>query len=403
MTSIKVKFRPSTVVGKEGSIYYQIIHERKVRQLLTGYKVFPSEWDDKRSVLVAATGTGRARDLLSLRERICRDMERLTRIIRRFDSKRLSYTADEVIDEFGRYVRKYSLFSYMQSVIVMLKQRNKPRTAETYKAARNSFKKFRNDEDIMLDAIDASLMESYEAYLKERGNTPNTISFYMRILRAVYNRAVDDGIMESRNPFRHVYTGVEKTVKRALPFQTMKKIKALDLSGQPQAAYARDIFLFSFYTRGMSFVDMAYLRKSDLKNGILTYRRRKTGQQLSIKWEKDMQEIVDKYIAITIATPFLLPIITVFDIHEARRQYQNKLYTVNFYLKQIAKLIGLELPLTTYVARHSWANIARNKNIPLSVISEGMGHDSETTTQIYLASLEGSVVDNANSLILKDL
>ena len=117
-----------------------------------------------------------------------------------------------------------------------------------------------------------------------------------------------------------------------------------------------------------------------------------------------MQAIVDKYkVRVMPDWPYLLPIITVMDAKKVRKQYKNSLYAVNLNLKRVAARIGLSIPLTTYVARHSWASIARNKNIPLAVISEAMGHDSELTTQIYLASLECSVIDKANTLILKDL
>ena len=143
-------------------------------------------------------------------------------------------------------------------------------------------------------------------------------------------------------------------------------------------------------------MDMAYLKKSDLKNGILTYRRRKTGQELSIKWEKCMSEIISKYP--DNKTDFLLPIIK--EVGNERKQYDNALHLVNYRLKDLSKKLKLQRPLTMYVARHSWASIAKAKNVPLSVISEGMGHDSETTTQIYLASLETSVVDKANKMIL---
>ena len=146
---------------------------------------------------------------------------------------------------------------------------------------------------------------------------------------------------------------------------------------------------------------MAYLKKSDLKNGILMYRRRKTGQQLTIKWEKYMEEIITKYEGCS-STQYLLPIITKSNADE-RTQYQNALYRVNVALKAVARLVNLPMPLTMYCARHSWASIAKSKNIPISVISEGMGHDSEETTRIYLASLDTSVIDKANSLILKDL
>lgn len=400
MASIKVKFRPSQLPNHEGTIYYQIIHERKPRQLLTEYHVFPSEWDENRSMVITTQKSERKSFILSIRERIRWDIERLTKIIRKLENEGIPYTADDVIDEFNRYANEYSLFNYMESMIAKLKQNGKIRTSETYSAALNSFKKFRNDEDIMLDCINTEVMEAYEAWHQNRGNIPNTISFYTRILRAVYHRAVEDDIIENRNPFRHVYTGVDKTVKRALPLKTIKKIKALDLSLHPTLDYARDMFMMSFMLRGMSFIDMAYLRKTDLTNGYIIYRRRKTGQQLTIAWTTEMQMITDKYPENT--SEYLLPIIRNSGINE-RCAYRNVGYLINRNLKKVAEMTNIKIPLTMYVARHSWASAAKAKGIPLSVISEGMGHDSEATTQIYLASLDTSVVDKANSLILKSL
>ena len=400
MASIKVKFRPSTVAEHEGTIYYQIIHERKVRQLLSNYRVFAYEWDENRSMVTSMQKSERRSLISSIRERIRWDVERLSKIGRKFDAQGLAYTADDVIEEFKRYAHEYSLFNYMESVIAKLKQNGKIRTAETYKATLNSFKKFRNDEDMMLDSLNSEIMEAYEAWHHNRGVTPNTISFYIRILRAVYNRAVENDIIENRNPFKHVYTGVDKTIKRALPLAVIKKIKALDLSSTPASDFARDMFMMSFYLRGMSFIDMAFLRKTDLKNGYITYRRHKTGQKLTIEWTKEMQMILDRYPENI--SDYVLPIIRYVDTNE-RCAYRNVGYNINHNLKKIASMIGITIPLTLYVARHSWASAAKAKGIPISVISEGMGHDSETTTQIYLASLDTSVVDKANSLILKSL
>lgn len=410
MASIKVKYRPSTIADHEGAIYYQIIHERKVRQLNTEYHVMPEEWDESRSMVTIKQTSERKSFILSIRERIRWDVERLTKIDKRLDAEGLSYTADDVIDEFRRYASEYSLFNFMESLIIKFKQNGKARTSETYTATLNSFKKFlasqaskddyRKDEDIMLDCLTSEIMEAYEAWHKQRGNSPNTVSFYTRILRAVYHRAIEDDIIENRNPFRHVYTGVDKTIKRALPLTTIKKIKALDLSLSPPLAYARDMFLMSFYLRGMSFIDMVYLKKTDLKNGSVVYRRRKTGQQLTIAWAPEMQAILDKYP--DNPTQYLLPIIKTAGINE-RCAYRNIGYNINHNLKKIAGMVGINIPLTMYVARHSWASAAKAKGIPLSVISEGMGHDSEATTQIYLASLDTSAVDKANSLILSSL
>ena len=400
MASIKVKFRPSTVADHEGSIYYQIVHDRKPRQLITDYKVLPSDWDNNRSMVVANQKSERKSFIDSIRESIRKDIERLTKIIRKLEGNGMVYSADEVIEEFHRYISEYSLFKYMESIIMKLKQSGRTRTSETYTVTLNSFRKFRKNEDIMLDCINSEVMEDYEAWQKQRGIAPNTISFYTRILRAVYNRAVEGGIIENNDPFRRVYTGVDKTVKRALPLPVIKKIKALDLSLTPAIDFARDMFIMSFMLRGMSFIDMAYLRKSDLSKGYITYRRRKTGQQLTIEWAKDMQKILDKYPENE--SDYLLPIIKHSGTNE-RYTYRNVSYNVNRNLKVVAEKVGIAIPLTLYVARHSWASVAKAKGIPLSVISEGMGHDSEATTKIYLASLDTSVVDKANSLILSFL
>ncbi|MBD5258901.1 MAG: site-specific integrase [Barnesiella sp.] len=400
MASVKIKFRPSTVADHEGTIFYQILHDRKQRQLFTDYHVFSHEWDENRSMVTSSQKSERKSFILSIRERIRWDTERMTKIIRQLDNNGLSYTADDVIDEFNRYAKEYSLFNFMENIIIKLKQNGKTRTSETYTVTLNSFKKFRQGKDIMIDCLNSEIMEAYEAWHQQRGVSPNTISFYTRILRAVYNRAIEDEIIENRNPFRHVYTGVDKTVKRALPIAIIKKIKVLDLELIPALDFARDMFMMSFMLRGMSFIDMAYLKKTDLKNGYITYRRRKTGQQLTIEWTEEMQILLDKYPEND--SDYLLPIIRNVGTNE-RYTYRNVGYNINRNLKTIAKKVGIAIPLTLYVARHSWASVAKAKGIPLNVISEGMGHDSEATTQIYLASLDTSVVDKANSLILKSL
>lgn len=328
-------------------------------------------------------------------------MERFNRIIMSFMQKGICFNAENVVESFLALTSRLSFFNFMESIIAKLKYDGKIRTSETYRSALNSFSRFRNGEDVMMDVFSQDLVESYEAYLQAKGLVPNSISFHLRILRAVYNRACEQGLITATiNPFAHVYTGVEKTAKRAVDIKTVRRIKNLDLSMERNADYARDIFMLSFYMRGMSFIDLAYLKKSDLVNGIVTYYRRKTGQKLSIKWTKEMQAILDKYPEND--TEYLFPVITSRTANP-RNQYRSRHYVINRNLKIVAQKIGMQMPLTTYVARHSWASIARSKGIALSVISEGLGHDNEQTTQIYLASLDTSAVDRANEIILSDL
>ncbi len=292
------------------------------------------------------------------------------------------------------------MFHFIQMQIQRKKQLGKVRSSETYQATLNSFMSFRCGVDLTFDMIDSELMELYEAELQNRGLTRNTSSFYLRILRTNYKLAVEKGLTQDCHPFKRVYCGIDKTVKRSLSFAKIKQIKELDLSLTPSLDFARDMFLFSFCTRGMSFVDMAYLKKKDLKNGYLTYRRKKNGQLLTVEWTRQMQAIMDKYPINP--TQYLLPLILREDGSE-RRQYQNQMMKINRHLKEVASLIKLPVSLSLYYSRHSWATIARGKDIPLSVISEALGHDSEITTQIYLDSIKSVEVDKANRKILKDL
>lgn len=401
MATVKVKFRPSSVLEKEGTLFYQVTHNRVVRQISTGYKLFPSEWDKRMSlIIIPADDAIRAHYLVTLKKCILEDQSRLRDIVLELERTVETFTSEDVVRTY-QSSSTGGFLSFGRELITQLEQIGKERTAETYTATLNSFERFMgNRGDMLIGEIDSALIVEYETYLKSAGICPNSSSYYMRNLRAIYNRAVDKELTVQRNPFKHVYTGIDKTMKRAVPMKVIRQIRDMELRFSPSMDYARDIFMFSFYTRGMSFVDMAFLKKKDVRNGILSYRRHKTNQQLFIKWEKPMQEIIDKYD--TTDTPYLLPIIKGIAGNE-RRQYQNAAHLINRKLKMIGELLDLNVVLTTYVARHAWASIAKSKNISISVICEAMGHDSENTTKIYLASLDTSAVDKANSIIINSL
>ena len=399
MVSIKLKFRPSVNEGKEGSLYYQVIYNRVVRLVATPYKIFPNEWDDEVESIIVKPPAIRCNYLESIKQTVRNDTNRFYRIEQELARTNSSYTVDNIVDEYRRQSNGSTLFSYMEQMIARYWRQGQHRTSETYSTTLNSFKRFRADIDVYLEDIDSELMEAYENHLKQNNLSPNTISFYMKHLRAVYKRAVDDELVRDKNPFKRVSTSIEKTAKRAISLKALKRLKAMDLSDNSSKRFARDIFLFSFYTRGMSFVDIAYLQKKNRKGDVLSYRRRKTNQPLKIGWEPDMQEILKRYEADT-SSPYLFSIIKDAE-GNPRKQYQNMQFLINRHLKEIGKGLGLHQPLTMYCARHSWASIAHEEGIPLSIISEGMGHDSEKTTQIYLASLKTEVIDKANRKILK--
>ena len=309
-----------------------------------------------------------------------------------------------------------TLFRFMNRLIALLKKNGQYRTMLHYQATLNSFRRYRGDRDIALRKIDVEEMQSYEAYLLHTARVcSNTSSFYLRILRATYNKAVAKGLTPQQYPFRDVYTGIAKTRKRAIPSDSVSQIKRLDsvLDLTPKEEMARDAFLLSFYLRGISFIDLAHLRKTDLRDGYLHYTRSKTGQRLTIRWEKDMQNMLEKYQHQAASSPYLFPFLAeevygsqdknIDKKQEEIRQYHNVEARISYHLRKLGARIGIKGKLTLYVARHSWASAARDNHVSISVISEALGHHSETTTLIYLRSIKSSEVDDANARILAAL
>lgn len=293
--------------------------------------------------------------------------------------------------------RQTMMLDYMQQRIDVLIRNRQFATARNYRRTMNSLAGYLAGRDLPLRKLTEAFVEGYNAHLEHRGLVRNTVSFYMRILRAVYNKAVGERLVEPGNPFRHVYTGVDRTRKRAVDERIIARLSQLDLHHSAALSRARDLFLFSFCTRGMAFVDMACLRKANIRNGMICYTRHKTRQQLCVRIEPLVQRIIDKY---AVHSPvYVLPVLRAEAPERAFSQYQTALNYYNRQLKILSAMLDLECRLTSYTARHSWATAARNHNIPISVISAGMGHTSERTTQIYLSMLENSVIDRANHRI----
>lgn len=394
MTSLKVKLRESTISKREGVIYFQLIHNRNVKLITTRFKLFSSEWDKHTSsVIIQTTNQERVNELYSIQHGIELELAEIENLISTL-KKKGEYTVNDIADYHKTQALNGYLFSFMEHQIAILKIANQLKTAATYSTILKSFKEFRNQQDIHFERIDNVIMKRYEIYLKDKNVSNNSISCYMRAFRAIYNKAINSGLTMQHQPFSNVYTGIAKTVKRAIDQKTILRLQSLDLKNREGLSFARDLFLFSFYTRGMSFVDMAKLRKSNIKNGLLIYRRSKTKQSLSIKLEPCIIAIIEKYRDAT-KMDYLLPIIT-----KENQSYDSALRSHNKRLRVISKLLNLSTPLSSYVSRHSWATLAATKGVPIQVISEGMGHENEKTTRIYLASLDQSQLDKANALII---
>ena len=386
--------------GKPGTIYILVIHDRVVRHIHTGYKLYPHEWKDGE-VLHPVPTSPRYAYLQNVRQGLQSLHRRIRLAVQKLEGQGRSYHTDAVVAACqSSQAEELDLQVFSRKLAEQQKCTGKHRLSETYTSAVNSFLRFRGEHgSIRLDEIDETLIKAYEHYLlNDCGLCRNTTSFYNRNLRAIYNRAVKQGLITDRRPFATVYTGVDKTAKRAVSIDTIKRIKSLDLTKDDTLAFARDLYLMSFNLRGISFVDMALLETKQLKNGYLTYFRQKTRQKLEIKWEKQMQEIVDRYHVK--GSRYLLPIL-VENGNDTRQQYLKALHKMNAQLKKIGKKVGCPISLTTYTARHCWASAAYRLSIPTPSISQALGHDSEKTTRIYLSALDNKVVDEANQVVIR--
>ena len=399
MATFNLKFRPSTAEGKPGTLYFQVTHRRSTRTVYTDYHITPEEWDGRTS-FIRITGTPeRQAELRLITSKLRWSCKQITSLITEKEQAMVEYTADDIVSAFRLLPPCPTWFGFIHGMVAKKLRIGRLGTAKTYRDALASFSRFRNGEDIAIDALDAELMNQYEAWLKAQGVKRNSSSCYLRTLRTLYRKAVEKGLATDKDIFRRVFTGFASTMKRALPLDTIRTIRRLSLPDGSDLAFSRDMFMLCIYLQGISFVDMAYLKKDDIKNGLLQYSRKKTGQSVSIGWELVMQEIVDTYAHLTVGSPYLLPIITKQDGTE-RRQYERMEHKVNRLLKKIGALVGLQIPLTTYVGRHCWASTMRDMGVSLSIVSKGLGHESLRTTQIYLSSIDTEGVVKANRQLI---
>lgn len=299
--------------------------------------------------------------------------------------------------------RSPSFINFFEKRIRYLKESNRFGTATNYLRAKTTLLRFLDNGGLNFSEIDVRFIDRYEDWLMKQGLIRNSVSFHLRIMRAVYNKGVTQGLSKQRDPFREAYTGIDKTCKRSVGGEIVKNIVELNLETDPKLSLARDMFLFSIFARGMAFVDMAFLKKRDILYQDIIYKRKKSNSILKIRIEQDLRTIIDRYITQKPWSPYLFPILNTEDSIKSHQNYLKELGLYNYRLKKLAKMIGGSVTLTSYTARHTWASLMHKMDIPVSVISAGLGHSSEHTTRIYLDSLDNSRVDSANSQLLKSL
>lgn len=283
-----------------------------------------------------------------------------------------------------------SFLTLAQEYIDLLPHTHSEATVRNHRATLASFRQFLDGEDPTVGQLTSTYILLYETHLTERGVCRNTVSFYLRTLRTIYNKVSP----EPKKIFADAYTGFDKTRKRAITRAELRRLTALDLTADPSAAFARDMFLFSLYTQGMPFIDMAHLKKDAVQGDSFAYTRRKTGGLIVVGWTLKAQAIVDRYAAQTADMPYLLPLLTPNSV------YRSVIHRINRNLKRVGERAKIDAPLTMYVARHTWATLAYQAHTSLRLIAACMGHANERITQVYLADTDNSEIVQLNKKLV---
>lgn len=276
-------------------------------------------------------------------------------------------------------------------------------TAHVYHSAGNAFRRFRQGKDIAFADFDASVVKAFENDLRRRQCSWNTVSTYMKVLRAIYNRAIDQGLAPyAPRLFRHVQTAVHTERKKAMETGEIGTLLHAD-GRMPDAALqqARDLFRLMFLLRGMPFVDLAYLHKGDLTGDTIRYCRRKTGRPLTVRLTPEARQLIGRLANRDSRSPYLFPFLSSPEGSEAAyREYQAALRRLNRHLAVLRLRLGCDTALSTYTARHTWATMAYYCEVHPGIISEAMGHSSIAVTETYLKPFRNERIDAANREVI---
>lgn len=293
------------------------------------------------------------------------------------------------------WMKRMDFFRYAEEEITRSSRFLSGSTIKNYRTAVASFSRFMEGKSLRLSEIDARLLADYEKYLSRHRICLNTSSCYLRSLRSLYNRAVAQGLVKQRHPFDEVFTGNCRTSKRGLSATEVRKLYALPVPPRSFGALVRDVFLFCLFACGMPLVDVAYLKKSQIKDGRICYHRRKTSQEVSICILPYMQQILNRYRSTD--DEYVFPLL------KQMPHYPGLLLRFNRHLSSLGRKAKLHRSLTSYVARHTWAGLAYERNVGLGVISKGLGHTNARTTQIYLSELGDCQLDAANRKLCHEI
>ena len=400
ITSVKLMLNKSRILNN-GSypLVFQVIHNRRKKLLYTGYRMKEEVFDESEGKIMNGVGsTFTATEVVKMNRELRKMRNQIDIRIRQLERTREEFAVEDILTQnaFGTGKPQFYLLRYINAQIERKQELKKVGMAAAYKSTRSSLAKFIGRPDVRMSEVDLAFVRRYEDFLYSNGASGNTVSYYLRNLRSLYNQAVTDGYHpRGEYPFAKAQTRPAKTVKRALSRTDMQNLADLNLENEPELEFTRDLYLFSFYAQGMAFVDIVLLKKTDICNGVLTYSRHKSKQLIRIVVTPKLQGVIDKYHT---ENEYLFPIISG-EYASGYQKYRLALGRINRHLKKIAVVADIKVPLTTYTARHTWATLARDYGAPISVISAGLGHTSEEMTRVYLKDFDVSMLNQVNSIV----
>ncbi|MDF0717960.1 site-specific integrase [Muricauda sp. 334s03] len=402
MSSIKITLRNKPNKDGEYPVVMRVIKNRRSKIITIGLSCYEKDWDTKNLQFKrsAPNHVQRNRVLLKLKEKALK-------IIDEFYLDGIDFTLEDFENKFRGKKDKsdITVLSFWDEKVEDLIKAGKAGNARAYRDAKISFFKFESNKKIRFNEITPALLDKYETHLRSRNNTNAGISIKMRTLRALYNDAMKKNIISIQfYPFKVYKISKLKsdTVKRALTIQEMKEFKNLDTSEYPHLLDSKNYFMFSFYTRGMNYIDMMKLRWEDVHNDRIVYRRSKTGKRFIIKILEPVREILDYYKGQPSSTGYIFPMLLKEKMTPMQIEHRKDktLKKFNRDLKEIAKVQGINKNITSYVARHSYATYLKQNNVSTDKISESMGHANLQVTINYLKEFGNDVIDDANDALL---
>lgn len=390
------------------------LFHRKTRIIRLPYRTSPAGWDDKLMKLKKSASSNEHIDCDKINESIYDKLHIARKVIvglgesiNAIDSdilvEYIKKAWDKTVDtKMRQEVENGLTLSDWGKVLIDRKLKsNKPSTAEWYNNSIIAFQKLSIDKKLRLDEITVTFLKNFQIEHESKGNSNNAISSYMRAVRAIYNSAIkEDQFVTKKNPFEHFkIPTTRRTKKKAIVKMNFLKIRDLCYKKGSPIWHAKNYTLIMFNCRGMNFVDLVKLQIKDMVNDRIFYGRSKTGDQLSVRITNELREILGFYLLDKTENDYLFP--ANYDgSTKSYEKYKSLRRRMNGYLKIIANDAGIEQAFTTYTIRHSWATIAKYMGISTEIISEGLGHNSLRTTEVYLKSFTNTVLDEANELVV---